>query len=428
MRVAIHDYAGHPFQFDLSRALARLGHDVRHFYFADDPGPKGDRRVRAEDPAGFSVEPIRIPLAYSKDSMLRRFICDQLYAHAAARSIAAFKPDVVLSGNAPLDVQRILRATAHRRRAKFIFWVQDFYGLAMQKLLARRWFGAGRVIAYCYRASEIKIMTGSDAIILISPGFLRYLPPGLKTSNRVHVVRNWGSVALITPGARDNAWRRKMGLSGQFVFMYTGTLALKHDPQLLLALCDAYAQNEAVQIVVVAAGINAQRLAELQRQSPRRNLTLLPLQPAEELPEVLATADVLLAILEEDAGEFAVPSKLLNYLCAGRPILLSAPGDNLATVIMEESGAGLTVTPQDASGFLESAQALHRDDASRQRFGQSGRAYAERHFAIEAIALRFDGIIRQTLSPAPFSAASTAQSESPSPGPGEDRVKDLVQP
>ena len=80
MRVAIHDDAGHPSQFDLSCALAPLGHAVRHCNFADDPGPKGDRDARSDDPAGFSTEAIFIPLDYSKGRTLQRFLGDGIHA------------------------------------------------------------------------------------------------------------------------------------------------------------------------------------------------------------------------------------------------------------------------------------------------------------------------------------------------------------
>ncbi|MCB8878164.1 glycosyltransferase family 4 protein [Acidisoma silvae] len=395
MRVAIHDYAGHPFQFDLSRALARLGHEVRHFYFGDDPGPKGDRNLRFDDPSGFSIEAIHIPLGYTKDRMLRRFAADQIYAVHAARRIAKFAPDIVVSGNSPLDVQRALRAATHRHGGTFVFWVQDFYGLAMQKLLARRWMGAGDMISKWYRKVEIDTLKKSDAIILISPAFALHLPSGLAARDAVHIMRNWGSVDLIRPGDRDNAWRRKIGLGEKFVFMYTGTLALKHDPALLLALSDAFADDPDVEIVVVAAGVNAQRLAKEQESAPRANLRLLPLQPAVELADTLATADVLVALLEEDAGEFAVPSKLLNYLCAGRPILLSAPSSNLSVSILAESEGGISVPPLDRLGFVTQARRLYEDSSFSQRLGRSGRDYAERHFVISEIAARFEAIFNQ---------------------------------
>ena len=55
---------------------------------------------------------------------------------------------------------------------------------------------------------------------------------------------------------------------------------------------------------------------------------------------MLASATVLIGILEEDAGVFSVPSKVLSYLCAGRPIVLCAPAENLASRTLLEAEAG----------------------------------------------------------------------------------------
>ena len=66
-----------------------------------------------------------------------------------------------------------------------------------------------------------------------------------------------------------------------------------------------------------------------------KNLTTLPLQTFGVYAEVLGSADVLVGMIEPDAGRFSVPSKILSYLCACRPIVLSAPLDNLAATIID---------------------------------------------------------------------------------------------
>ena len=104
-RIAIHDYCGHPFQFELSRELARRGHEVRHFYFAGDMGPKGNTERSSDDPEGFSVEAISLPRSYSKSNLIRRRQADVLYGRLASRRISAFAPHVTISGNTPLEAQ-----------------------------------------------------------------------------------------------------------------------------------------------------------------------------------------------------------------------------------------------------------------------------------------------------------------------------------
>ena len=101
------------------------------------------------------------------------------------------------------------------------------------------------------------------------------------------------------------------------------------------------------------------------------------------------------ALLEADAGAFSAPSKVLSYLCAGRPILISAPLSNLAARIVEDSGAGFAVAPDDEAGFIERAKRLRNDAGLRERMASAGRAYAERHFDIAAITDRFEQLFRR---------------------------------
>ncbi len=103
MRIAVHDYAGHPAPFDLSRALARRGHHVAHFYFAGDKGPKGRTAVTPTDPPGFSVEPVEIGRDYQKGDFVSRWRNDRAYGRQLARQVARFRPDVVISVRAGVD-------------------------------------------------------------------------------------------------------------------------------------------------------------------------------------------------------------------------------------------------------------------------------------------------------------------------------------
>ena len=56
MKIFVHDYAGHPFQVDLSRELAVRGHEVNHAYFHGDLGPKGRLERSSVDPDRLSEE------------------------------------------------------------------------------------------------------------------------------------------------------------------------------------------------------------------------------------------------------------------------------------------------------------------------------------------------------------------------------------
>lgn len=111
------------------------------------------------------------------------------------------------------------------------------------------------------------------------------------------------------------------------------------------------------------------------------------------MPEVLATGDVLTGVLEEEAGVFSVPSKVLTYLCARRPILLAVPQVNLAARIIREEEAGLTVAPSDQEGYLAAGRKLYEEEALAGEMAAHARHYAERTFELEAITDRFEAVL-----------------------------------
>ena len=123
------------------------------------------------------------------------------------------------------------------------------------------------------------------------------------------------------------------------------------------------------------------------------NLSVLRYQPFADMPQVLATGDVLLAVLEEDAGVFSVPSKVLTYLCAARPLLLAVPAVNLAARIIQEENAGLTVPPSGTAEFLAAAARLMNEPETCAQMAARARAYAEKNFTIGTIGDRFEKLL-----------------------------------
>jgi colanic acid biosynthesis glycosyl transferase WcaI len=384
LRVMVHDYAGHPFQVALSRRLAARGHEVAHAWFAGDPGPKGALAPRAADDR-LSFVAVGIGRAYHKGALVGRHRGDVAYGRAVARAVAAFRPEVVVSGNTPTAAQgEVIRACAGLGAA-FVLWVQDFYSVAATRLLARRLGPVGAAVGAAYRAMERRQFRASDGIVVITDDFRARAERWAGAP--VATIENWGALDEIWPVARDNGFGREFGISDGFNFVYSGTLGMKHDPSLLVAL--AAAVRRRARVVVVGQGSGMGRLAA----AGLENLLVLPLQPVERLRDVLATADVAVAVIEPDAGAFSVPSKVQSYLCAGRAVLLAAPAANLAARVVRGEGAGVVVEPGDGASFAAAGLGLMADADGRRRMGERGRAYAERAYDVERVADRFEEVM-----------------------------------
>jgi glycosyltransferase involved in cell wall biosynthesis len=99
---------------------------------------------------------------------------------------------------------------------------------------------------------------------------------------------------------------------------------------------------------------------------------------------------VLVAILDPTAAKYSVPSKVLSYMTAGRPILAAIPTDNLAARTIKAACTGLTVDPENSAELRRLARSLVEDGDCRKRLGAAGLAYARANFNIDGIAARFE--------------------------------------
>ena len=383
MRIVVHDYSGHPFQVQLSRELARMGNEVLHLHFASFQTPKGPVQLRPGDPAGLTIEGICLSEPFCKyGNFIRRRRQEVCYGHMAARRMIEFQPDVVLSANTPLDAQSVLQNEAKRAGARFVFWLQDVYSEGIATFLRKRKFPGAAAIGSWYRALEGRLLRSSDAVVAISHDFLPSLAAWKVDSRRVRCIENWAPVDELPSLPQDNLWSRQQGLAGRFVYLYAGTLGLKHEPQLLIDLAQSLAPGGDAVVAVVSG--DASRLPQ---NEP--NLVLYPSQPWERMPEVLASGSVLVALLDSDSGAFSVPSKVLSYLCAERPLLLSVPERNAAARVVLKNRAGLVVPPENPLALATGAHRLAADARLCAAMAIRGRAYAERAFDIARIAEQF---------------------------------------
>jgi len=295
----------------------------------------------------------------------------------------------VISGNTPPAIQAALRRAVQSRGGAFVYWLQDVYSAVLERVLPKRIPIAGRFVSGRFRKYEFGIMAKSDAVVVISEDFIKHCTRDGVARDKIIVQHNWAPLSEITPAPRDNAWARAHGFVDKFVFLFSGTLGLKHNPGLLSRLAEHFREQPDVIVAVISQGLGRAWLEEEVRTKKLENLRLFDFQPFDQLSDVLGSADVLIAILEAFAGELSVPSKILTYLCAERPLLAALPPENLASRIVASADAGKTVSPLDEDGFVAAAELLMNDPNLRQLNAASARAYAQTAFDIDRIGNHF---------------------------------------
>lgn len=394
MRLVVHDYVGYAYPIDLSVELAKRGHEVTHLYAGSFQAPKGISILNQKEvPDNFKIEAIHLSQPFQKYSFIKRRFQEVEYGKLVAARVRELQADVVISANTPIESQSSVVKACQSSNSKFIFWVQDVYSVAAHKLLRKRIPIMGELVGQYYMWLERRLLRQSDEIVLITEDFETLMDEWKTPSQKRHVIPNWCPLEEIEMGSKINEWSQEHGLDSKTCLIYAGTLGLKHNPDSLLQLAIHFENNPDVRIVVLSEGLGADWLIKKKKEYALDNLKVLGFVPFDQMSKVLATADILVAILEPDAGVFSVPSKVLAYLCAQRALLLAVPPENLAARIVQENEAGLVVPPGDSKNFIQAAQKLVENPELRNRCASNARAYAQQHFDIRAIADQFEHII-----------------------------------
>ncbi len=392
--VLINDYPGYPYPVQVSRELARRGFTVIHTYTPSiSTTPTGEIAPLEDDPDSLSISPVSFGRVVNKHNLIQRFFDERAYGKAVAQIVKDRRPEIVVSANCPLDANQTIQKAAVSVGARFIYWVQDLLGVAAKNVLSAAVPIVGGLIGERYRRMEVDQLRRSDSVVVLSSDFVPIIESFGVQPDRIRVIENWAPIENLPAGPRETVWATQNGYTDKFVFLYAGSLGMKHNPELIAELARAFAHDTTVRIVVLSRGNGADYLAARRAAEGLENLDVRPYEPFSKMPEVLASADVLLGILESSAGIYSVPSKVLAYLCAQRPILASIPGENLASRILTGAEAGLVAEPDDVAGFVDMARRLRDDQELRFRLGNNARAYAEETFDIRAVADRFEEVL-----------------------------------
>jgi glycosyltransferase involved in cell wall biosynthesis len=386
MNIILHEMGTYTHRQELAQALASRGHEVSYLYCPSASTPSRTSLSFTPDD-NLTVVPVELNAEFAKWRLFKRFFQERVYGARVSSVIASRRPDLVISGNSPIAIQAAIQKTCRGSGTPFLFWLEDVYSIGIKSVLSKVPV-IGASVAAGYALLERRVARQSNGIVAISEDFRDLAVEWGVDAARIAVIENWGVIPPDPLPPKDNDWAAQHGLVDKRVLLYSGTLGFKHNPQLLLELAAEFRREDDVRIVVISEGYGAEWLSLRAREFPQ--LVLLPFQSAENYRNALAAADVLVAILDPTAAKYSVPSKVLSYMTAGRPILAAIPTDNLAARTIKAACTGLTVDPENSAELRRLARSLVEDNDCRKRLGAAGLAYARANFNIDGIAARFE--------------------------------------
>jgi colanic acid biosynthesis glycosyl transferase WcaI len=241
------------------------------------------------------------------------------------------------------------------------------------------------------RAMEGFVYHRADSIVCICQGFVEKLTAqGVDRENLV-LIPLWGNTQQVYPIAGATEFRRANQFTReQFLAMYTGNIGKKQDLMNVVRAAELSKNVRDLVWLLVGEGEERSLIEEAIRQRGLTNIRLLPLQPAESLAEMYSAADVLLLHQKAAVVDSVIPSKLLTYMAAGRPVLAAVSDKSETAQYVQRANCGLIIHPENPEALVEAVLSLRRDPVGQSGLGANGRAYVQLHFAKEKVLQKYD--------------------------------------
>jgi len=364
MKIYIHtmyslpEFGSAPILMDeLATSLASKGHDVEILTTIPRPPHRKPYRgmlIANEKRNGYAV---RRCFTNATVHHIGRLIAWSIYTLFTMLNLFRVrKGDVLFLRLPPLQLGVTGILAKKWKGAKILLNIQDIHpDLSIQSGLLRD----SRAIRWAVKF-EKWIYKHSDNILVISDGFRRNLVDKGVSPSKVKIIPNWVDTDLIKPLPKENPFSVSHSLDKKFVVMYSGTISISSIKTLenILESAKRLQNNKNIVFVIVGEGLKKSELEEKARSLGIKNVFFLPFQPYEDLPAMLASSDVLLVPLDKEKSLLSVPSKLYNFMAAGRPIMGLAHEESEVKSLIEGKKCGVCVPPEDVEAISAAIKEL----------------------------------------------------------------------
>jgi colanic acid biosynthesis glycosyl transferase WcaI len=388
---------------DLARGLRRLGHDVTVLtttpHYNIDPEAIG-RQPMTRD-GGYlrstcdGIPVWHVPMPMKGEKVSGRML-DYLRFHAKSllaprRMLGEY--DVVIAPSPPLTIGVVAWMLAARCGGRAVYNVQEIYpDFAINNGLVR-----GRAFIAVLRWIERFVYSRSAAIVPISEWFSRTIAPRGIEPGKLHVIPNFVDTELYRPGPRVNAFSAEHGLADDFVVLYGGNIGLSQDWDSWLYAAAALADLP-IKLVAVGDGVRGDWLkAEVARRK-LRNTLVLGYQPRERMPMINASSDIGTIPMKATTTRDTFPSKVYTILACAKPVIVSADADSELAWIIDQARCGRVVPPDSPEAYARAVREAYEGRAELPAEGARGRAFVEREYSKEAVAAKYDRLVRDLLA------------------------------
>ena len=240
---------------------------------------------------------------------------------------------------------------------------------------------------------EAFLLTHSTVVSSISEGMKHNILQKGVREKQYFMLPNWVDIDFIRPMSMADSLRKMLGYTdADIIVLYAGNMGEKQGVELVIDAAEHLREQTNIKFLLCGEGVARDRLQQSVAGRQLECVRFLPLQPYEQFPALLATADLHLVVQKKAASDVVMPSKLTSILAAGGASIVTADKNtSLANTIIDDK-LGWVIEPENAFAL---ARQIKESVGGRQikEYRVNARRYAELFLSKDAILQTFERML-----------------------------------
>jgi len=345
------------------------------------------------------VEILRVPIFPDHSMSVHKRILNYISFSLSVLIIGSYlirnkKVDIIFAYLPPLTIGLPARILSLLKRAPIVYWMTDLWP---ENILAtgKR---VGRLPTYIISMVEKWVYSTGCKVTVNSEGFIPNLLLKGVLRNKLRVISDYADPKLFYPAKYDDELAMKYKLKNKFNVVYAGNLGKVQGVHNLIYAAGSLQNETNFQLVLIGDGTEMNKLKKIVLDKKFSNIIFISKKPMDQISQYFALSDVLvLHLIDSKVFRLQMPSKLIAYMAAAKPIFCAFQGT--ASNIVLQYRCGVSCESSDVSAITKQMKILcemEKDDL--RSMGDNARSVYLKRFTREIQNHKVEEILSEAIS------------------------------
>lgn len=311
---------------------------------------------------------------------------DYYFKKALKKKFKDEKFDLILYPTPPITLANTIAWAKKHYNAKTYLMLKDIFPQNAVDLGMMTTSGLKGLLHSYFRKKEKFYYSISDTIGCMSPANVKYVLDHNQEiyADKVEVCPNCLSVPAVEPTfKRDSSeLKKKYGIpEDAVIFIYGGNLGKPQGIGFLIECLRYVKDNSKAYFMIIGEGSEFGKLQQFIEDEKPKNVRLLNYMPKDEYQLVSNQCDVGMMFLDHRFTIPNFPSRILNYLASGNPVLAATDPNSDIGTIARDNGFGFCCESNNVEEFSKAVNDFI--EADREEMGRKGWEFFKNNWSVE---------------------------------------------